>query len=79
MKTIILSFNFSKLSDETSPKFTSFTEKMQLYVNIFQQKYDLAKQRFPNARIILVSHENAITRIDDTNSQVIDYEEHLLI
>ncbi len=63
----------------TGPKFNSFAEKLQLYMSVFQQKYDLAKQKFPTARIILVSHEYAITKANDTNSQVIDYEEHLLL
>ncbi|KTD06396.1 hypothetical protein Lgra_3173 [Legionella gratiana] len=79
MKNLILSFNFSKLTGEASPKFTSFEEKLQLYLRAFEDGYNLARQKFPKHRIILLTHEYAITKTNPSNSKILDYSEHLRV
>ncbi|AUH73282.1 hypothetical protein [Legionella sainthelensi] len=79
MKNIILSFNFSKLTGEASPKYSSFDEKLQFYLSAFEDGYNLAKKKFPDHRIILLSHEYAITKTNPVNAKILDYSEHLKI
>lgn len=79
MKNLILSFNFSKLTGEVSPKYSSFEEKLQCYLSAFEDGYNLAKKKFPDHRIILLSHEYAITKANSSNSKILDYSEHLRI
>ncbi|MBI2786315.1 MAG: hypothetical protein HYX60_08455 [Legionella longbeachae] len=79
MKNLILSFNFSNFSGVDCPNFFSFKEKLQMYMNIFEKGYLFAKQQFPQHKIILVTHEYAITQANSSNSKILDYTEHMMI
>lgn len=46
MKNLILSFNFSNFTGNISPEFSSFEEKLKLYLSAFEEGYNLAKQKY---------------------------------
>ncbi len=77
MSPIILSFNFSGLSKTTS--FISFQEKLQCYIDIFSEAYNIAKQRYPQKTLVFIAHEHAITPVNNPHSNILDYTEHLMI